>query len=183
MRRRLRIKGKFKKFIKKLHFPSKLKKGIVLTMTAFLAVLLAFLYVQARDTEITVDEQAMEPSYMMNSTVKLNKLSYMIGSPGRFDVVAVRTGDSKNGRVYIRRVAGLPGERIKISDGKLYINDKETEYPVENSYIAGGGVASEEYLIPEGEYFLLGDNFEKSTDSRSASFGCVKKNNILAKVR
>ncbi|MBQ9827539.1 MAG: signal peptidase I [Lachnospiraceae bacterium] len=183
MKRRLRIKGKFRKFIKKLHFPKKLARALVLGLVALIAVILGFLYVNAFDRTFTVDEQAMEPTFTMNSTVRLNKVSYVIGSPKRFDTVAVKLSNSKNARIYIRRVAGLPGERIKISDGKIYINDKEVEYPVPDSYIADGGRASEEYIIPEGEYFLIGDNFEKSTDSRSISFGCVKKNQIYAKVR
>ncbi len=181
--KRVRLRGKIKKILRKIHIPKKTGKVIKYTVISLVAVLTAFLFSTAFREELPVDEPAMEPTFLMNDTVTLNKLSYMISSPKRFDLVAVRPGGSDESRIYIRRVVGLSGERIRIVDGIIYMNDEPLNYPVEGIFIADGGQASEEFHIPDGEYFLLGDSPSESTDSRTAAFGTVKKKNILGKVR
>lgn len=83
---------------------------------------------------------------------------------------------------YIKRVIGLPGEHVKIEDGKVYINGKE----LEEAYLSDDVVTSQldgpftDIIVPEGYVFLMGDNRSKSTDSRR--FGCIPIEKIEGKV-
>lgn len=88
----------------------------------------------------------------------------------------VDEGDNKN---LIKRVIGEPGDELMISDGQVYINGEL--YPEEylNTVTTG-----EEYIkeIPEGKYFLMGDNRRVSLDSRSSSIGLVDEDKIFGEV-
>lgn len=83
---------------------------------------------------------------------------------------------------YIKRVIGLPGEHIKIENGKVYINDQELkeDYLVENLYTDSLEGAFIDLVVPENCVFAMGDNRPGSTDSRR--FGCVPLERIESKV-
>ena len=84
-------------------------------------------------------------------------------------------------RSYIKRVVGLPGEHVKIENGKVYINGKELEEPYlqENVTTKQSG-AFYDFIVPENTLFVLGDNRDESMDGRS--FGCVPIEKIESKV-
>lgn len=86
---------------------------------------------------------------------------------------------------YIKRVIGLPGEHVKIENGKVYINDEELDEPYLKEDVVTGKLknADTPYLdvvVPEGYLFLMGDNRENSTDCRC--FGCVPYEKIESRV-
>ena len=91
-----------------------------------------------------------------------------------------------NKESYIKRVIALPGEHVKIQDGKVYINDQELEEP----YLVPGkktpervgntGVAFSDFIVPENCVFAMGDNRGQSTDCRE--FGCIPLEKIESKV-
>jgi len=87
-----------------------------------------------------------------------------------------------NKKSYIKRVIGLPGENVKIDDGKVYINGEELNEPYlkENVLTESLGGAFTDITVPEGHLFLMGDNRSLSTDSRR--FGCVPIDKIESKV-
>lgn len=84
---------------------------------------------------------------------------------------------------YIKRIVGLPGEKIKISQCRVYINDELLEEPyLDNNTCTTGGRLwgeNEELMIPDGDYFLMGDNRAHSSDSRD--FGPVSKDKIVGR--
>ena len=86
---------------------------------------------------------------------------------------------------YIKRVIGLPGEHVKIENGKVYINEKELNEPYLTSDVITGKLRNSDtpyldIIVPEGHLFLMGDNRESSTDSRC--FGCVPFEKIESRV-
>ena len=83
---------------------------------------------------------------------------------------------------FIKRVIALPGEHVKIEDGKVYINGIEIEEPYLNKGIQTDVQNSviNDFTVPEGTVFLMGDNRPNSTDCRS--FGCIPLNKIESKV-
>lgn len=85
-------------------------------------------------------------------------------------------------RSYIKRVIGLPGEHVKIKDGKVYINDNELEEPYLQSGIVTDviGTGFDDFIVPENTVFAMGDNRNHSTDCRS--FGCVPLEKIESTV-
>ena len=99
--------------------------------------------------------------------------------PERFDIVIFKYPDDES-KLYIKRVIGLPGEKVQILDGKVYINDSRT--PLDDSFLPEkmeGDFGP--YQVPENCYFMLGDNRNWSNDSRSWVNTYVRRDQILAK--
>lgn len=82
----------------------------------------------------------------------------------------------------IRRVVGLPGEKVQIKDGKVYIDGEVLEEKYAFPDMQSGGAASSEVTLGDDEYFVLSDNRSDMDDSRNSSFTKVKKSNIIGKV-
>lgn len=125
---------------------------------------------------------SMYPNFHNNEYLLTNKLSYRLGKPERGDVIVFKAPKNQE-YDYIKRVAGLPGEKIEIKNGKVYINDKvlEESFLPEDYRTSGGSFWREgqEASVPEGEYFVLGDNRSHSSDSRE--WGVVPLENIIGK--
>ncbi len=123
---------------------------------------------------------SMYPTYKNEEVVILKKYYYKIFDIKRFDVVSLRYNDTK---YLIKRVIGLPGDKIEYKNNILYIDGKV----VEENFLASSVVTRDFNLselgyttIPENMYFVLGDNRSDSLDSMD--FGLVKKENIIGKV-
>ena len=115
----------------------------------------------------------------MNSTLKNNDiliLNKLDKSYERFDVVVIKKGKSK----LVKRIIGLPGENIEYKDNDLYINGEITN-DVDTSRTADFSLEELYDIkeIPEGYYFVMGDNRGNSLDSRSYKIGLVNKKDIV----
>lgn len=120
-----------------------------------------------------VTGESMEPTYHDGDLLIINKLATEFH---RMDVVVVR----KNGISLIKRVVGLPGETIEIKENKVFIDNKEIDDVV--SGCIEPGIASTAILLGEDEYFVLGDNRENSTDSRSEDVGIIYQKEIVGRI-
>ena len=108
-----------------------------------------------------------------------NRLAYLFDDPERFDIVIFKYPDDESQR-FIKRVIGLPGETVEIREGKVYINGSDT--PLDDSFTPETPVGNfGPYTVPEGCYFMLGDNRNNSRDSRMWDNPYVKKEKILGK--
>ena len=125
---------------------------------------------------IKVNGSSMEPNLKDGDIMILNEIGYYINGVNRFDIVVVDTGDEK----IIKRVIGLPGEKVEYRDNKLYINDAEV---VENFKHADTNdfTLSDVNIekVPNDHYFVIGDNRGNSKDSRV--IGAVHKSKIVGK--
>ena len=110
----------------------------------------------------------------------VNRLIYQIKGPSRYDVVIFKS-DDKNGNYYVKRVIGLPGEKVQIKNGRIYVNGKKTK-AFSSQKILSAGLAADEITLKSKQYFVVGDNYNNSEDSRSASVGNIKRTNIIGKV-
>ncbi len=134
--------------------------------------------------------------------IVINKLAYFIGHPQRGDIVVFRP-PNEPGKYYVKRVIGLPGDQVMIRGGKVYVRgaDKEESVELDEGYLdpknqgktfrhppASGDTDSTTYDVPEGSFFVLGDNRQGSLDSRSFTLAngemqpYVPENNIKGKV-
>ena len=122
---------------------------------------------------IIVSGDSMDSTLLDGDMMLLNKLIYKTNDIERFDIIIIDYNDN----YIIKRVIGLPGDKIKCVDNTLYINDK---IYVEN-YLDEGTETNDFEIdeIKEGYYFVLGDNREVSLDSRR--IGPIKKENIEGK--
>lgn len=118
-----------------------------------------------------IDGESMMPNFTNAEYLLTEKVNYYFHKPQRGDVVVLRPPMtvSENDE-FIKRIIGLPGESIKIEDGRVYINNKrlvESYIPTSSKTNQGSflqeGVA---FTIPASQYFLMGDNREHSSDSR-----------------
>lgn len=128
-------------------------------------------------TVFIVDGESMEPNMHDKELILLKVSSYNSSNPKRGDVVVVRYPGDPDNRKYVKRVIGLPGERLQIFDGKIFINEKV----LEEYYLPYGTLSEPDktYSLKDNEYFLMGDNRPVSNDSRY--FGGVEKRFIIGK--
>lgn len=117
-----------------------------------------------------IEGESMMPNYLDGEYLLTEKVTYYMHKPLRGDVVVLRPpAVVSEGDEFIKRIVGLPGETIRVSGGNVYINGKLLEEPYIQSGITNGGFflsTNVDYKIPEGEYFVIGDNRQHSSDSR-----------------
>lgn len=130
--------------------------------------------------------ESMEFTLMDKDNLIVDKISYRFGEPKRFDIVVFpyRFGDGHGREMYyIKRIIGLPGETVKITDeGQILINGEVLEEYYGKETIADPGRASSEVLLADDEYFVMGDNRNNSKDSRWEDVGNIKKSELTGKV-
>ena len=130
---------------------------------------------------ISMVGSSMEPGIKRGEYVLLNRVSYQFSSPGRGDVIAFYPNGNTKSHIYIKRVIGLPGEKIRIEDGHVFIND--SRYFLDNVELTPeAGIAANNLELGIDEYFVLGDNRNNTDDSRSANIGNVTSDMIRGKV-
>lgn len=131
--------------------------------------------------KMSVSGDYMEPTLKDGDDVLINKMSYAISSVKRNDVVVIKQDGSEHSYYSVARVMGLPGETVKIEDGFLYIDGKQLEEKYNFPVMENGGLALEDVVLEENEYFVLCDNRNEGEDSRNANTGNVIKKNIIGK--
>ncbi|MDE6852238.1 MAG: signal peptidase I [Lachnospiraceae bacterium] len=158
-----------------------LSNVLVVVICVFIAFLVSSFVTNFVAHPTKVEGESMETTLTDGDTVIIQKLSYYFGTPDRYDVVVFPVYNSET--YYIKRVIGLPGETVQIDEGKIFINDKELEDDIygKDEYIDDPGDAGEPITLASDEYFVLGDNRNMSTDSRSSYVGVIKKKNIVGK--
>ena len=127
-----------------------------------------------------VEGASMENTLHNGDNLIVDKLSYRFHDPERFDIVIFKYPDDPS-QLFVKRVIGLPGETVNIVDGKVYINDSEE--PLDDSFCPETPEGSfGPYTVPEGCYFMLGDNRNHSMDSRYWQNPFVEEDAIEAEV-
>lgn len=135
-----------------------------------LAVLIIRTYIV---TPAIVDGDSMNNTLLDGQIVILNKITYRFNDVNRFDIVVIENRED-NDKI-IKRIIGLPNEKIRYIDNKLYVNDKLIE-----TNLSFKDTKDFEYETKNDEYFVLGDNRVVSKDSRI--LGNFKKEDIVGKV-
>ncbi len=147
----------------------------------FAAMLLAFVLVFSVGMKVSVIGVSMSPALHNGEEVLINRFFYKLISPKRGDVIAFLPNGNSNSHYYLKRVIGLPGEKIQIIGGYVYINGELLEEDETYDKIADPGIAETEILLGSDEYFVLGDNRNFSEDSRSGNIGLVSRDTITGK--
>ena len=154
----------------------------LLIAVALAAVIRYFLF-----APIVVDGLSMMPTLKDQDRMIVNKLSYDIGEPKRFDIIVFHAPEKKD---YIKRVIGLPGDTIEYKDDTLYVNGKAYKEPYLDKYKkeAEGPLTYSFKLeetavgrktVPKGELFVMGDNRRFSKDSRH--IGTIPMSKVIGK--
>ena len=158
--------------------------------TVGLAVIL-FLVINVISARVRVEGFSMLPTLDNGEYVLISRLAYKLGDYQRGEIIVFRPpmypdatywqrlfglpGFDDNYEDYIKRIVGLPGETVRITNGSVYINDVKLIEP----YVAAPTNYSNEWTVPEGQLFVLGDNRNNSADSHA--WGFLPEKNVLGK--
>ncbi len=148
--------------------------GIVLAV--FLAAILN--YFMGMSTYVV--GSSMEPTLFNGQQIFINRLGYSVSKPKTDDIVVFLPNGNRNAHYYVKRVVGVPGDKIQISEGKIYINGEVSD--LIPGKILEAGIVANELTLQKNEYFCIGDNPSGSEDSRSADIGPVHVEDIIGKV-
>ena len=141
--------------------------------TILLSIIL-FAAINTVSARIRVDGSSMEPTLHNKEFIIVNKLAYKFGKPEIGDVIVFHFPRDP-GQEYIKRVIGLPGDRVVVSDGIVYVNDQ----PLNEDYIAAPPAYQNNWEVPANTLFVLGDNRNNSSDSHN--WGSVPVGYVVGK--
>ncbi|WP_414043384.1 signal peptidase I [Macrococcus sp. EM39E] len=167
-----------------------LKEWIISIVIAVAAVILirSFFFVPYQ-----VSGDSMAPTFEDKERLIINKISTWTNGLDRGDVIVFHANEKKD---YIKRLVGLPGDKIEYKEDLLYVNGKvvEENYLKANRELAINDNLTEDFTvselthsggkneIPDGRYLVLGDNREISLDSTKPELGLIKQDSVVGKV-
>lgn len=135
-------------------------------------ILSLFLWFQAVFQSFVVEGSSMEHSLQDGQVILINKAAYWFSSPHRGDIVVYRSGD----KMIIHRIVAMPEEWVKVNDGIVYISDNGgVDWVKLDEPYAWGEKNIDAQPVPEGKYFILGDNRDNT------SCELVARGNIIGK--
>jgi len=152
------------------------------------ALVVTFVVKQFLFTPVLVKGASMMPTLEDQDRVIVNKIGPKFKSYDRFDIVVVEMNEETN---YIKRIIGLPGDKIEYKDDQLYINGEKYNEPYLDQYknkLKDTGTLTYDFTldqnlgettVPEGHYFVLGDNRRISNDSRNPEVGFIPEEKIM----
>ena len=167
--------------------------------TIIFALVFAWVFTNFVIVNASVPTGSMEGTIRVNDRIVAFRLSYTFSEPDRYDIIVFRGADGES-TLYVKRIIGLPGDTIRILDGRVYVNDS-TE-PLRDDFVQGDFFGnfpiprypnpphltipedgSAPYLtVPEGHFFVLGDNRNNSIDSRNWDNPFVSREQIQGRV-
>ncbi len=157
--------------------PKKRSKAVSFFLEIFQTLVLALVFYFLIDSffpRVRVENISMKPTLQPGELLLVNKLAYRLGQPHHGDVIVFHYPANPK-EDYIKRLIGLPGDEIRVEGGKVFINGEAMDEP----YIAAPPAYNGSWAIPEGSFFVLGDNRNQSSDSHS--WGYVPVENVVGK--
>ena len=163
---------------------NKVMKEVISTLLYLAAVLcLTWIIITFVGQRTQVSGASMEPTLDSGDNLIVDKITYRFRAPERFDII-VFPWKYEESTYYIKRIIGLPGETVQIDEnGNIYINGEVLQESYGREVIKAEyvGLASEPITLGDDEYFVMGDNRNNSTDSRSAMVGNIKRGDIIGR--
>ncbi len=135
------------------------------TVETILLALVLFLAINALSARVRVENVSMKPTLEEGEFLLVNRVAYTFGQPSIGDIIVFHAPGASD-MDYIKRVIGLPGDQVRITDGIVYVNNQ----PLYEPYIAESPRYTGTWDVPQNEYFVLGDNRNNSSDSHMWGF-------------
>lgn len=160
---------------------SPLKEALSWVFTFAAAILVALVLKNFVIINATVPTGSMENTIMPGDDLFGFRLAYQFSEPKRGDIIIFKYPDDEEEK-YVKRIIGLPGETVRISNAKVYIDDSET--PLQEEYLKDEWTVATgpfEFQVPEGCYFVMGDNRNDSWDARYWDNTYVAREKIIGK--
>ena len=164
------------------------RKQRVLEWTRYAGILVAvgffaFLLVLGFGLQINVTGDAMSPTISNGDIVLVNRTAYTLRRLRLGNLIAVSADGNPSTNEIVRRVIGVAGDEVFISEGMLYINGEavDLESMGVESPIAFAGTASSAYTVREDQLFVMGDHTSNSIDSRMPDFGMISRSDVMGR--
>lgn len=159
-----------------------LREALMWILSTAIAITAAVVCWRCWGLRVVVSSSSMAPGIASQQSVLINTLAYQFSDPEAGDVIAFFPGGNENLQPSVKRIAAVPGDTVQIVDGVLLVNGAVSD--LQDSYlnIEDAGIASNEILLEEDEYFVLGDNPSQGEDSRFAGIGTVDLTDIIGEV-
>lgn len=127
-----------------------------------------------------VEGQSMEPTFLEKEYLIIDEITYRFREPKRGEVIVLRAPTVEKD-FYLKRIIGLPGDRVRVENNKVIISNSEKPDGVllEEKYLVEMTQGNANYTLDPNEYFVMGDNRDASFDSRR--FGPIKRNDIVGR--
>ncbi len=143
--------------------------GSAVLIAAFIMIFIARAY--------TVNGDSMLPTLHHGERLLVDKISYRFVEPSRGEIIVFKN-PSDTTEQFVKRVIGLPGDKVAIIQGVVYVNDQSI---TEDYTLQPARVGFSPQTVPEGTYFVLGDNRNNSEDSRFGRVGFLPRNLIVGR--
>ncbi len=147
---------------------------IIDTVETILLALILFLGINAVSARVRVENVSMEPTLTQGEFLLVNRVAYKIGTPKIGDIIIFHAPGADD-LDYIKRLIGRPGDTVHIEDGVVYVNGQA----LYETYIADKPNYSGTWEVPEGQFFVLGDNRNNSSDSHL--WGFISEDAVVGK--
>lgn len=147
---------------------------IIDTVETILLALVLFLAINAVSARVRVENVSMLPTLEPEEFLLVNRVAYKLGSPKVGDIIVFHAPGVSD-EDYIKRLIGLPGDTVTVSDGVVYVNGQALYEP----YIADAPNYTGTWEVPEGQLFVLGDNRNNSSDSHL--WGFISEEDVVGK--
>ena len=153
---------------------SKTARVVLEALQTILLALVLYFLIDSFMARVRVDKISMRPTLEPGQLLLVNKTAYRFGEVQRGDIVVFHYPLNPS-EDYIKRVIGVPGDAVLVENGEVFVNGQQ----LVEDYISEPPAYSGEWLVPEDNYFVLGDNRNQSSDSHR--WGFVPEENMLGK--
>ncbi len=147
---------------------------IIDTVETILLALVLFLAINALSARVRVENVSMEPTLESGEFLLVNRVAYKLGEPKIGDIIIFHAPGVSD-LDYIKRLVGRPGDTVTVADGVVYVNEQALYEP----YIAEPPSYTGTWVVPEDQFFVLGDNRNNSSDSHL--WGFIPKEDVVGK--
>src|ERR1700736_689304 len=161
--------------------PARQKSFLRDTLEIVFLALVLYVVIQYAVQTVHVLGSSMYSTLHDNDLLVASKISYKLHQPQRGDIIVFKPPDEAS-RDFIKRIIGMPGERVHITNSVVYVNGQVLTEPYLQTrwtYYNNWPTSGQDHLIPPNQYFVLGDNRNHSSDSRT--FGFITLDSILGK--
>ena len=180
MRKKAREQAKEERLANQTDREKELREALGWILYILIVVCATYLIVTYVGQRTKVSGDSMQATLQDGDNLIVDKISYRFRDPKRFEIIVFPYRYAED-TYYIKRILGLPGETVQIIDGYVYINGEQLDENYGLEVMNNAGNAASPITLGEDEYFVLGDNRNRSADSRESSVGVLHRDELIGR--